>query len=76
MTICAVCRKKPHQLSEYKWMAKQEDCNPEEFVKNHEGTYNPEYGTFYCTKCYCDIGYPLGLAGPVRPKPEKEESNE
>ena len=32
------------------------------YVRENEGTYNPDTGYFYCTDCYIKIGMPLGTA--------------
>lgn len=60
---CSICREQPSEISEYIYAAEEEGITPEEYVVQQEGTYNPEYNTFYCTECYCNIGMPRGKAG-------------
>lgn len=59
---CKVCGKAPEEIDEYVDMGEVEGLTPEEFVRQEEGTYNPETGMFYCTACYIKIGMPLGTA--------------
>ena len=59
---CKKCRKTPSEISEYVQFGKMNDCTPEEYVLQEEGTLNEETGEFYCTKCYIEIGMPLGTA--------------
>ena len=33
------------------------------YVRNNEGTYNPENGHFLCTECYVAIGMPSSPSG-------------
>lgn len=59
---CKVCGKQPHEIEEYTYYAKENEMTPEEFVRQQEGTYNPETQLFYCTECYFRVGMPLGTA--------------
>jgi hypothetical protein len=59
---CKICRKQPHEISEYVDAAEVEGVTPEEYVRSEEGTYNRATGLFYCTNCYIAIGMPLGTA--------------
>lgn len=59
---CAVCGKEPHEIEEYVGMAAEEGMLPSRYVECEEGTYNSKTDTFYCTRCYIDIGMPLGKA--------------
>lgn len=52
---CRVCGKTPEEINEYVSWSQLEGITPEEFVKYNEGTYNPNNGYFYCTKCYIKI---------------------
>ena len=61
-TRCKVCQRHPEDILEYIHAARDEQCTPEEFVMSEEGTYNPRTKLFYCTKCYIEIGMPLGTA--------------
>lgn len=58
---CAVCKRTPIEIDEYKEV-EEFGCTPNEYVRNEEGTYNPEFDIFYCTECYIKIGQPLGKA--------------
>ena len=61
---CFRCGKMPHELDEYVDAAHDEDdLTPEQFVKEEEGTYNPELNTFACTLCYVAIGAPSAPHG-------------
>lgn len=59
---CKKCGKKPSEIDEYVYEAKNERISPEQYVKENEGTYNPENNMFYCTECYIQLGMPLGTA--------------
>lgn len=59
---CKVCGKEPHELSEYITAAISEGMTPAEYVREEEGTYNPETELFYCSPCYVKVGMPLGKA--------------
>ncbi len=59
---CKVCRKAPEDIEEYVEAAIENECTPEEYVRQEEGTYNPHTKEFYCTDCYINIGMPLGTA--------------
>ena len=56
--ICAGCRKHPDELDEYIEPASEENMTPDEYVREEEGTYNPENGRFLCTECYIAAGMP------------------
>ena len=60
---CKGCGKTPSQLREYVGMAAAEGYgNPDDFVKECEGTFNQKTGLFWCTDCYIKAGQPLGVA--------------
>ncbi len=59
---CKHCGRKPEEIIEYQMMAKDEGITPEQAVKFNEGTYNRKTGLFYCSKCYLELGQPLGKA--------------
>jgi hypothetical protein len=60
---CKHCGKKPSEIQEYIDMAESEGYpSPEAFVRTQEGTLNKKTGLFYCTKCYIELGQPLGKA--------------
>lgn len=61
--ICNGCKKSPDKISEYIEFAKIENCTPQEFVLQNEGTLNSITGQFLCTKCYLKKGEPLGITG-------------
>lgn len=55
---CIKCKKEPAELIEYRHSARVEKLTPDEFVRQHEGTYNPDSNKFYCTSCYVSVGMP------------------
>ncbi len=59
---CAKCRKTPSELNEYQSDMTGEDIQPDDYVWENEGTLNKDLGLFWCTKCYIEIGMPLGVA--------------
>lgn len=59
---CKCCGKQPSEIGEYITFAGFENITPDEFVWREEGTLNRETGFFYCTKCYINLGMPLGVA--------------
>ncbi len=64
--VCVKCGKKPHQILEYTatsgaW-GPGEYHSPADYVRDQEGTYNPDNGHFFCTACYVEAGMPLGKA--------------
>jgi hypothetical protein len=60
---CVGCDRVPDEIDEYIEAAKDEGLrHPSQFVRRNEGTYNPDNGHFYCTKCYIKAGQPLGVA--------------
>lgn len=58
---CAICKKMPHELSEYVELAEENGTTPAEEA-TQDGTYNRNSGAFYCTGCYIAIGMPNGKA--------------
>ena len=58
---CQGCKKRPDEISEYIDNYENMD-DPFEYVRQHEGTYNPMNGHFWCTGCYIKAGMPLGVA--------------
>lgn len=56
---CAKCRKTPEETPEYVAEGRINGMTPEEFVKEKEGTYQKEIGSFLCTECYVAVGMPL-----------------
>jgi hypothetical protein len=59
--------KKASELEEYIEIAKVEEMTPDDYVREEEGTYNPENGHFLCTPCYVEAGMPSGPHGWVAP---------
>ena len=59
---CKQCHREPAEISEYIEAACDEQMTPDEYVRQEEGTYNPDTGLFWCTWCYIKIGMPLGKA--------------
>jgi hypothetical protein len=60
---CLRCGKTPAQLDEYTLPAKDEDMTPDEYVRDQEGTYNPDNNLFACTECYVELGCPSAPHG-------------
>lgn len=58
---CNGCGRTPDQISEYILAGQDEDMTPEEFVRQEEGTFNPDNGHFWCTSCYIQADMPLGV---------------
>ena len=63
MIHCIKCGKAPHELDEYVEAAADEGIDPESYVIQEEGTYNPDNGHFVCTPCYLDMGAPSSRKG-------------
>jgi hypothetical protein len=55
---CKICRKRATELPEYVEEAKNLGCTPDEFVEQHNVTYNKYTGLFYCTRCHLMVGRP------------------
>lgn len=56
--VCVGCNNIPSQIEEYVDMAEAAGLSPDDFVRQEEGTYNPENGHFACTDCYIRMGQP------------------
>lgn len=64
--VCFRCRKTPSEIGEYVNNPDVLDGyfkDPDDCVRKDEGTYNPDYNTFCCTKCYVEIGQPSNTFG-------------
>ena len=61
--ICVGCKHRPGDLDEYVNAAADDETTPDEYVKEEEGTYNPENGHFLCTVCYFKAGCPARPGG-------------
>jgi hypothetical protein len=63
---CFRCGRSPDEIEEYQpgeaWEEGDFD-SPSDFVREEEGTYNPENGHFACTECYIAIGMPASPVG-------------
>ena len=59
---CACCGKYASELREFKYTYEESGLTPSEFVRIYEGTYSKDTNKFYCTKCYINLGCPLGKA--------------
>ena len=64
--ICIRCNKTPSELDEYD-PDFTEDPNPDHYVKENEGTYNPKNGHFLCIDCYIKAGMPSSPKGWIAP---------
>ena len=56
---CIGCSKKPSEIHEYIYLARQQKMTPRDFVKYNEGSLNRKTGEFLCTLCYIKAGMPL-----------------
>ena len=56
--LCTGCNKHPNDIEEYVETAKEEGMEPAQYVREEEGTYNPENEHFLCTTCYIHAGMP------------------
>jgi len=65
--ICTGCNKRPEEIDEYIEIAEIEEITPDDFVREEEGTYNPENGHFLCTNCYIKAGMPSSPKGWIAP---------
>lgn len=67
--ICIGCKKTASEIDEYIEAAHEEGMDPSDFVREEEGTYNPQYNTFTCTDCYVNLRCPSRpggwVAGPI-----------
>lgn len=63
--ICTGCNKTADELDEYIEAAQDVGMTIEQYVREEEGTYNPENGHFLCTNCYIKAGM------PSKPHPER-----
>jgi len=60
---CCRCGKTPSQIEEYVEMGVLESMEPDQLVREGEGTYNPETNRFACTDCYIAMGQPSSRTG-------------
>lgn len=58
IAICTGCNKTADELPEYIEGAAEAEMTVEQYVREEEGTYNPENGHFLCTDCYIKAGMP------------------
>lgn len=49
---CSICGRAPSEIIEYKSSALAEGIDPDEFVRQFEGTYNKKTNEFLCTDCF------------------------
>lgn len=56
--ICIGCNKPADEIEEYIESAKEAGMTVEQYVREEEGTYNPENGHMLCTACYIEAGMP------------------
>lgn len=60
--ICIGCNRCPKEIEEYSKECTESNIEPDDYVRQEEGTYNPHNGHFYCTECYVKADMPLGVA--------------
>lgn len=54
MILCRKCRKEPSELNDCIEDAKTVDCNPSNYVKEYDCTYDREGNTFLCMDCFLE----------------------
>ena len=64
--ICIGCNRHPVDCG-YQDVAEYENLTPDEYVRQHEGTYNPDNGHFLCDVCYVKAGMPSSPWGWIAP---------
>jgi hypothetical protein len=62
---CFRCGKPASSFSEYRDMVHEAfpEVSAADYVRDEEGTYNPETNRFACDECYIAIGMPVGEPG-------------
>jgi hypothetical protein len=65
--ICQGCGLEPKYIEEYIEGAEDAGMFVNDFVRDQEGTYNPENGHFLCTNCYIEVGMPTSPNGWICP---------
>ena len=55
---CVGCHKPASEIKECQGEATVEGLTPAEWVRECEGTYNPQTNHFACTACYIRMGMP------------------
>lgn len=60
---CAVCKRSPGEINEYRLFAEMEEMTPDDYVWQEEGTLNRSTGEFVCTNDYIKIGQPSASGG-------------
>ena len=63
---CIGCGRSPNEIDEYV-QNPDDDPDPDHFVRQNEGTFNPANGHFTCTECYIRCGMPSSPVGWVAP---------
>lgn len=62
---CMGCNTPAKLIEEYIEAAEDANMDVEEYIRDQEGTYNPENGHLLCTDCYIAAGMP-SLPHPQR----------
>lgn len=57
---CVDCGKAPDEITEYVEAAKEAGITPDRYVREEEGTYNPENGLFLCTDDFLKRAFDRG----------------
>lgn len=55
---CVRCERAPGEIPEYLDPEITDGQDPDEYVRESEGTLNVETGLFACTECYIALGQP------------------
>ena len=65
--FCVGCHKYADEIEEYIEAGAADEMTPDEFVRELEGTFNPDNGHFLCTICYVQAGMPSSECGWIAP---------
>lgn len=58
---CVDCGKAPDEITEYVEAAKEAGITSDRYVREEEGTYNPENGLFLCTDDFLKRAFAQGV---------------
>lgn len=61
--LCIGCNRRPDDIREFATEAEHDGITADEWVRENEGSYNPDNGHFLCTECYVKRGAPSSHEG-------------